>query len=72
MLRKGCLAVLTWTAHPELLYKAGGYPNGLDQTYAHKISLVYNAENDTCFMFYCAVGVKGRGIGLLTSKPLKT
>ncbi len=62
--------LLTWTAHPEPLYKAGGHPLGLDKTYAHKISLVYNAANDTFYMHYCAVGDKGRGIGLLTSKPL--
>ncbi len=60
-----------WTAHPEPLYKAGGHPTGLDETYAHKISLVYNPDNDTFYMFYCAVGNKGRGIGLLTSRPLE-
>ncbi len=60
-----------WTAHPEPLYKAGGHPNGLDKKYAHKISLVYNPENDTFYMYYCAVGNKGRGIGLITSKPLE-
>ena len=45
-------------------------PSGLDKTYAHKISLVYNPGNGTFYMFYCAVGDKGRGIGLITSKPL--
>ncbi len=60
-----------WTSHPEPLYKAGGNPSGLDRQYAHKISLVYNPENDTFYMFYCAVGGKGRGIGLITSKPLQ-
>ena len=60
-----------WTSHPEPLYKAGGNPSGLDKTYAHKISLVYNHPNDTYYMFYCAVGEKGRGIGLITSKPLE-
>jgi len=59
-----------WTADPEPLYKAGGHPQGLDATYAHKISLVYEKERDTFFMYYCAVGKQGRGIGLLTSKPL--
>ena len=62
--------LLDWTAHPEPLYKAGGHPLGLDATYAHKISLTYNPANDTFYMHYCAVGRKGRGIGLLTSKPL--
>jgi len=59
-----------WTAHPEPLYKAGGHPGGLDKQYAHKISLVRNPKNDTFYLYYCACGNKGRGIGLLTSKPL--
>ena len=63
--------LLHWSVHPEPLYKAGGHPMGLDKTYAHKISLVYNPKNDTFYMFYCAVGNKGRGIGLITSKPIK-
>lgn len=62
--------LIHWTAHPEPLYKAGGNPSGLDRTYAHKISLVYNPQNQTYYMYYCAVGDKGRGIGLITSKPL--
>ncbi len=63
--------LLHWTKDDEPLYKAGGHPGGLDAKYAHKISLVYNAANDTFYMYYCAVGDKGRGVGLLTSKPLK-
>jgi len=62
--------LLTWTQHPEPLYRAGGHPTGLDRTYAHKISLVYQPAHDTFYLFYCAVGNQGRGIGLLTSKPL--
>jgi len=62
--------LLHWAAHPEPLYKAGGHPTGLDKTYAHKISLVWNPANATYYLYYCAVGNKGRGIGLLTSKPL--
>lgn len=62
--------LVNWTAHPEPLYKAGGHPDGLDQTYAHKISLVYHAASDTFYMHYCATGAAGRGIGLITSKPL--
>jgi hypothetical protein len=60
-----------WRAHPEPLYKAGGHPGGLDKEYAHKISLVYNPKNDTYYMYYCACGDQGRGIGLITSKPLE-
>ena len=60
----------TWVAHPEPLYKAGGHPGGLDKQYAHKIALVRHPANDTFYLFYCAVGNKGRCIGLLTSRPL--
>ncbi|MHC1763975.1 MAG: hypothetical protein AB9869_06680 [Verrucomicrobiia bacterium] len=59
-----------WTSHPEPLYKAGGHPGGLDSQYAHKISLVYNPDQDTFYLHYCAVGKQGRCIGLLTSKKL--
>lgn len=59
-----------WTAHPDPLYKAGGHPGGLDKQYAHKISLVYQPQDETFFLYYCACGNQGRGIGLLTSKPL--
>ncbi len=62
--------LLHWTQYPEPLYEAGGHPGGLDEEYAHKISLVYNLANETFYMHYCAVGNAGRGIGLLTSKPL--
>jgi len=62
--------LLHWTAHPEPLYKAGGHPSGLDKQYAHKISLVYNPKNDTFYLYYCACGNQGRGIGLITSRPL--
>lgn len=65
-----------WTSDPVPLYKGGGNPSGLDKQYAHKTSLVYNSKNDTFYLFYCAVPGKkgevtgGRGIGLITSKPL--
>lgn len=63
--------LLHWTVDPEPLYKAGGHPGGLDKQHAHKISLVWNPKNETFYMHYNAVGNKGRGIGLITSKPLK-
>ena len=62
--------LIHWTVDPEPLYKAGGNPSGLDRKYAHKISLVWNPANETYYLFYNAVGNKGRGIGLITSKPL--
>ena len=59
-----------WTAEPEPLYKEGGHPGGLDRQYAHKTSLVYNPKNDTSYLYCCACGNKGRGIGLITSRPV--
>ena len=60
-----------WTVDPEPIYKAGGNPSGIDEKYAHKISLVWNPANETFYMFYCAVDKNDhRGIGLITSKPL--
>ena len=59
-----------WAAHPEPLYQAGDNPSGLDKQYAHKISLVWNPKNETFYLYYCACGSKGRGIGLITSKAL--
>lgn len=60
-----------WTAHPEPLYRAGGHPGGLDRQYAHKISLVYDPGHDTFHLYYCACGPEGRGIGMLTSRPIR-
>ena len=31
---------------------------------------VWNPANETYYMYYCAVGNQGRGIGLITSKPI--
>eukprot|EP00986_Skeletonema_menzelii_P013760 scaffold8361_cov136-Skeletonema_menzelii.AAC.2 len=62
--------LIHWERDTTPLYQAGGNLSGLDKKYAHKVSIVYNPKNDTFYMFYCAVGDKGRGIGLITSKPL--
>jgi len=59
-----------WNADPNPIYKAGQHPDGLDKQHAHKISLVYNSANETFYMYFCAVGEAGRGIGLITSKKL--
>jgi len=61
----------SWTVDPEPLYKSGGNPSGLDRQYTHKTSLVWNPANETYYLFYNAVGNQGRGIGLITSKPLE-
>ncbi len=62
--------LLHWTSRREPIVLAGGHPLGLDSDHAHKISLVYNSKNETWHLFYNAVGKEGRGIGLLTDKPL--
>lgn len=62
--------LIHWERDTTPLYQAGGNPSGLDKKYAHKVSLVYNSSNETFYMFYCAVGDEGRGIGLITSNPL--
>lgn len=60
--------LVNWEKDPEPLYKAGGHPSGIDGTHAHKISLIY--RNGVGYLYYTAVGTKGRGIALLVSKPL--
>jgi predicted GH43/DUF377 family glycosyl hydrolase len=63
--------LIHWTIDPEPIYKSGGNPSRLDAMYAHKIFLTWNPENETYYMFYCAVDKnKTRGIGLITSKPI--
>mgnify|MGYP000398041210 CR=1 FL=1 len=59
-----------WVVNPEPLYEAGGHPDGLDSEHAHKVSLVFDPDQEIHYMFYNAVGEEGRGIGLLTSEPL--
>ena len=63
--------LIHWQKHPEPIVMAGGHPEGLDGTHAHNVSLIYERNTDTFYMYYCAVGEKGRGIGLLTSRPLE-
>ncbi len=62
--------LVQWSAHPDPLYAAGGNPSGLDRQYAHKISLIWDPARETFFLYYCACGDRGRGIGLITSKPV--
>ncbi|HEY5583034.1 MAG TPA: hypothetical protein VIK78_00910 [Ruminiclostridium sp.] len=62
--------LLHWTKDSEPLYKAGDHPEGLDKNFAHKISIVFNPVNDVLYMYYNAVGIRGRGIGLITSKKI--
>ena len=40
-----------------------------DKTHAHKPWVI--KHNGVVYHFYCAVGDRGRGIALATSKPLK-
>lgn len=65
------LDMVHWVKDPTPLYLAGGHPGGLDARYAHKVSLVHQADSDTFHMFYCAVDADGnRGIARLTSREL--
>ena len=52
------------------LYRAGGHPDGIDAQHAHKISIIYD-DKGVGYLYYTAVGPKGRGIALLTSEPLQ-
>ena len=58
--------LIQWVRDPIPLYTAGSNPSGLDKQYAHKISLIFH--NGIWYMFHCAVGDAGRGIGLITSQ----
>lgn len=60
--------LLSWEKDEEPLYRAGAHPSGIDGDHAHKISLLYH--EGIGYLFYTAVGAKGRGIALLTSKQL--
>ncbi|MDO4557801.1 MAG: hypothetical protein Q4C47_02420 [Planctomycetia bacterium] len=64
--------LLHWYVDPDPIYRAGGHPDGIDSRYAHKTSLVYDHSRKTWFLYYCATGTCGRGIGLLTSGPRTT
>ena len=57
-----------WDKDERPLYRAGGHPDGIDSQHAHKISIIYH--DGVGYLYYTAVGTKGRGIALLTSKPL--
>jgi len=64
--------LLYWTWDPDPLYRAGGNPSGIDRQYAHKISLTWDPRRETYFMHYNAVSEEhGRGIGLITSRPIR-
>eukprot|EP00041_Stephanoeca_diplocostata_P018472 m.386796 g.386796 ORF g.386796 m.386796 type:complete len:107 (+) comp21024_c0_seq2:158-478(+) len=68
-----CVAFSTdlvhWDKDHEPLYPAGGHPAGIDSQHAHKISIIYDDEG-VGYLYYTAVGPRGRGIALLTSKPM--
>jgi hypothetical protein len=64
--------LLHWISDTNPLYTAGANPSGLDKQHAHKISLIWNPLSATWFMFYCAVGDAGRGIGLIMSQDARS
>ena len=55
-----------WDKDPTPLYRAGGHPMGIDSLHAHKVSLIYD-DKGVGYLYYTAVGSKGRGIALLRS-----
>jgi predicted GH43/DUF377 family glycosyl hydrolase len=57
--------LMHWMRDSLPLYRFGDNPSGLDKSYSHKTSIVYS--NGRWYMYYCAVGDNGRGIGLITS-----
>ena len=57
-----------WVSDTVPLYCAGENPSGIDKQHAHKISLIWNPTNEQYYMFYCAVGDVGQGIGLIMDK----
>ncbi|KAL7507224.1 hypothetical protein ACHAXN_006850 [Cyclotella atomus] len=57
--------LLHWVRDPFPLYYSGGNSSGLDKSYAHKISVIQS--KNVFYIYYCAVGNDGRGIGLITS-----
>lgn len=62
----------TWTKATHPLYMAGGHPQGLDKCECHKVWLTGDGKDDgTIYMYYTADSCSGRGIALLTSKPVK-
>ena len=67
------LDLIKWDKDERPLYKAGGHPNGIDANFAHKVSIIYDQDTGVGYLYYTAVSYPhGRGIALLTSKPLST
>ena len=62
--------LVKWDKDERPLYRAGGHPDGIDAQHAHKISIIYD-DKGVGYLYYTAVGPKGRGIALLTSEPLQ-
>lgn len=59
----------TWAKASTPLYKHGGHPKGYDADHAHKVWLTSDGAG-TLYLYYTGVFAGGRGILLLTSKPL--
>ena len=63
--------LIKWDRDERPLYRAGGHPSGIDANFAHKVSVIYDQDTGVGYMYYTAVSYKyGRGIALLTSKPV--
>lgn len=60
----------TWVKASTPLYAHGGHPAGLDSQHAHKVWLTTDPASGILYLFYTGVNDRGRGILLLTSRPL--
>ena len=58
-----------WQKSATPLYAHGGHPKGYDAMHAHKVWLTSDGAG-TLYLYYTGVFAGGRGILLLTSKPV--
>ena len=69
-----CVAFSTdqksWAKSSTPLYAHGGHPKGYDAEHAHKVWLSAHPKTGILYMYYTGVFRGGRGILLLTSRPL--
>lgn len=60
----------SWEKASTPIYAHGQHPKGYDALHAHKVWLTADPETGILYLFYTGVFERGRGILLLTSKPI--
>ena len=60
----------SWEKASTPIYAHGGHPKGYDAEHAHKAWLTADPDTGVLYLFYTGVYGGGRGILLLTSKPI--